>query len=1553
MGKRIVSSFLATILLVLTVAENSPKLYGAQLQTGEELQDELQAGEKLQDELQTEVVTDEDRTIFTADTQTESLCMVLQANSGDFDVTYTVIDSDDEPIEFTAHQSIEDFDGSIVFDSLEGISDEVMRLYTDSAEEMLLEAFLRWTEILDERELSWQAFGFNLPDDFFEALKHVDEEMPEEPLIAEQLIDAEQSIAAEQLAAEEQLITEEQPATEEQLIAEEQFITEEQPATEEPLTDEEQPIAEEQPVEEEQPVAEETMAEDRLETWEDVFAQESLDSVMPPIDKVDRVSFNYDSLALKVGDSVLLTATYYPENATVSPSWSVRTEDSQYLKVSEKGLVTALKATDSQVKVIYTVGAKTFEIPVTVEDAAIPYTQNEDGVTFGDVPKGLWIGNFKNSLTYTGKAVTQQLDVYFGNELLTLNKDYTLSYKNNVNAADADSLKSPSVTINMKGQYTGKKTMFFAIEQAHMTDVDISGDEISLVYNKKEQNYVPTVTFNGKKLVNKKDFTIRYLSGNRKGEPGNICTITYAIDGIGNYCGTRNGTYYIVDKAKSLNKAAISYKNTYVYDGSSLPSAQDLAKILNLQVKFASDSQIYYPGQDTANFRLYVDYPASITGTGKLTVKADNGGIFRGEVVKSFKITAAYNLGKTAQVTSDFASEIPYKKDTAYNVQQASVGLERKDNGIRLIPGSDYEVSYSANGKVGTATMIFKGIGAYSGTIKKTFKLVNPSPELMVSPSATAVSYLQGGSKVGLTVKSGNGELLTENVDYTVKYTNNTKTGTATYKVTGKGSYAKAAAVTGTYEITAGDISKCSVSVADKAYSAKAGAFKSTPTVTAPNGKKLVAGKDYDKNVVYIYNDCDDSSSDNYNHPAAGSVVNVRIQGINNYEGSTVIGCYRVYDSKAYNISKMYIGIDDKDYTGRAVTIDLDSDVHFYANATDLKKKQNELTTQNAGDCLRIISYKNNIKAGTATVTFGTNLKGSFGYGGTKSVTFKILKKNYDNPRGVTGVTLNASKLTLTSEAFMASDALKAIINPSGALNTKMFWTSSKPGVVEIESISGNTCFIRAKAAGTSVITVTTQDGSRVAKCTVTSVYKPVKSIALSKTSATLYKGESIYLVCNRTPVDAYRGDTESWSSSDESVAEVDDYGTVTAKGAGKATITCKVGTKTAKCTITCPGGKPIERIEMSKATLSMSSSGTYDLSYGIFPADAWVEATPVWSSSDEAVARVDSNGHVTAVGTGFATITVSLEGKQGSCLVAVDSTYIDVKDKGAKGDGIADDTAAINSAIKAAKGTSSIVYIPAGDYNLSIAANAESAIDLDHAQNLRICMDANAILHQGRDSSTNMRGVFVIDWANNVTIEGGVIDCGRGSKSVDEDYFGIMIARSQNISIKNVTVRDSNGDGIYLGKDDYGENKNYNINISGCTVEGCRRNNIALVNAQKVTIDNCHLNNARAYYMSGVSYQVGGLGIDIEPNAKNGSKQYVSDVLIKDCRFSGNRSDFGIHCHQVLSNCPYSKDIVLDGCYFDKMVYIQCGTNVKFQNTRRAPDFYYDERKNSYTFTG
>ena len=161
----------------------------------------------------------------------------------------------------------------------------------------------------------------------------------------------------------------------------------------------------------------------------------------------------------------------------------------------------------------------------------------------------------------------------------------------------------------------------------------------------------------------------------------------------------------------------------------------------------------------------------------------------------------------------------------------------------------------------------------------------------------------------------------------------------------------------------------------------------------------------------------------------------------------------------------------------------------------------------------------------------------------------------------VTGVSLSLNTLTLD---VGDSETLNATVQPDNATNQNVTWSSNNAEVATVEN-----GVVTAIGEGETTITVTTKDGCKTATCIVT-VTVPVTGVKLNKETLELFTDGSETLTATVEPGNATNKNV-TWSSSDETIATVDNNGTVTAVGAGEATITVTTedGSKTATCQVT------------------------------------------------------------------------------------------------------------------------------------------------------------------------------------------------------------------------------------------------------------------------------------------------------------------------------------------------------------------------------------------------
>jgi uncharacterized protein YjdB len=159
----------------------------------------------------------------------------------------------------------------------------------------------------------------------------------------------------------------------------------------------------------------------------------------------------------------------------------------------------------------------------------------------------------------------------------------------------------------------------------------------------------------------------------------------------------------------------------------------------------------------------------------------------------------------------------------------------------------------------------------------------------------------------------------------------------------------------------------------------------------------------------------------------------------------------------------------------------------------------------------------------------------------------------------VESVTLNKTELTLEPSG---TETLIATVKPDNATDKTVTWSTSNSAAATVSN-----GVVTAVAEGTAVIKASV--GGKEASCTVT-VKKSVvavTSVTLNKTTLPLTKGQSEKLTATVAPDNA-TDKTVTWSSSDATIASVDQTGKVTAVQRGEATITAKAGEQEAKCLV-------------------------------------------------------------------------------------------------------------------------------------------------------------------------------------------------------------------------------------------------------------------------------------------------------------------------------------------------------------------------------------------------
>lgn len=200
----------------------------------------------------------------------------------------------------------------------------------------------------------------------------------------------------------------------------------------------------------------------------------------------------------------------------------------------------------------------------------------------------------------------------------------------------------------------------------------------------------------------------------------------------------------------------------------------------------------------------------------------------------------------------------------------------------------------------------------------------------------------------------------------------------------------------------------------------------------------------------------------------------------------------------------------------------------------------------------------------------------------------------------------------------------------------KIDWTW-EIGDDSIASVDANGVITGIKG-GNTIVTLTSADGKFSAKCPVT-VNQPLKAIKMDDIALETNGHTSETVAYTLEPADTTEDDV-ILSVADESVAKLEGNKLVAVSdGTTKITATSGIVKTSAKVTVTTK----VEQIALSKTEGVLTVGNSVTITATVTPDNA-TNATVNWTSSDEKVATVDSNGKVTAVAVGNATIKATSE---------------------------------------------------------------------------------------------------------------------------------------------------------------------------------------------------------------------------------------------------------------------------------------------------------------------
>ena len=340
----------------------------------------------------------------------------------------------------------------------------------------------------------------------------------------------------------------------------------------------------------------------------------------------------------------------------------------------------------------------------------------------------------ETSYVYDGTYKKPAATVTFGGKVLQEGKDYTISYRNNLNVGVT------TVIATGMGDYTGYTSKNFTITKRAMAGGTVS---VASSVSFTGSNITPSVTVKvaGRTLTNGTDYTVSY-SNNK-----NVGTSNVYVYGKGNYSGSLSAKFDIVPAKQQIQKLETKYKGFYI-DWAQKGSATgyDVEYSVKANMSGAVSKHLTANKPDTLTVsglsgdKTYYVRVRSYTNV--------NGKVYYGAWSDIKSIKTANN-----DITKATVSGISTKAFTGKAITQ---NVTVKVGNTVLKNGTDYTVSYSNNKKVGKATVKITGKGKYGGVITKTFK-INPAKQeiqkLTAKSKAFFVDWAQKGSATGYEIQ--------------------------------------------------------------------------------------------------------------------------------------------------------------------------------------------------------------------------------------------------------------------------------------------------------------------------------------------------------------------------------------------------------------------------------------------------------------------------------------------------------------------------------------------------------------------------------------------------------------------------------------------------------------------------------------------------------------------------------------------------------------------------------------------------------------------------------
>ena len=440
------------------------------------------------------------------------------------------------------------------------------------------------------------------------------------------------------------------------------------------------------------------------------------------------------------------------------------------------------------------------------------------GAVFGDIA----------AQSYSGEALTPVVTVTLDNQPLVGDKDYTVSYADNVNVGEA------TVTVTGIGNYQDMVQTTFVITPVAAV-VTVVPQPQTMVYSGAAQQLVAAGDAEGGRMLYSLDGT-DYQESIPTGVAAGSYTIYYKVQGDSNHTDTEAKTVTATIAKKAITISGIAAQDK-VYDGTTA------ATLVYDAVAFGGMAE-----GDALTVTAIGTFSDANAGTGKVvTLSAltlDGASIGNYRLAESGQQTTA-----TATITSrsiegavfgDIAAQ-SYSGEALTPV--VTVTLDNQS----LVGDKDYTVSYADNVNVGEATVTVTGAGNYQGSVQTKFIITPVAAVVTLAPQPQTLVYSGNAQQLVAAGEAEGGTLLysLDGTDYQESIPTGVAAGSYTiyYKVQGDSNHTDSNPATVVVTMGSKELSQPTILLSSTSYIYDGTAKE--PDVTVMDGETVIAASEY------------------------------------------------------------------------------------------------------------------------------------------------------------------------------------------------------------------------------------------------------------------------------------------------------------------------------------------------------------------------------------------------------------------------------------------------------------------------------------------------------------------------------------------------------------------------------------------------------------------------------------------------------------------------------------------------------------------------------------